>query len=376
MLKEILDTENYRLYRHSSEFSSAVLAEGGLDSDRHAVFPQEKWEQLAKNGYSSLFVPESIGGAGLRLQSACAVVAGLARHCDDNGLLFSLGAHLFAGLAPIVRFGNNSWSTTVVEQVIKGKILCNAMTESESGSDAFAMKSVAEKKDTQYKIQASKTFISNAPVADYALFFVVTDKNKGAFGGISCFLIDAKHFSTGINQEKMGLRSSPMSELFVEEMIGEEMVLSEIGAGFMIFQHAMEVERIGLSAMHVGTMKRIFHETLQFAKQRKSQGKPLITHQSIAHKLAEMKTRIDASALMVFKAADLFDNQNISMQFASEVKLFVSESLQFCAFTAIQIHGGAGYVSGLIERFARDAHASTIYSGTSEIQKNVISACL
>lgn len=375
MLKTILDPESFQLHENAVEFSRAFLSGGAEMIDRDAVFSAHLWSLLSDAGYTTLVLPKQNGGEGISMTSACAVVHGLALNTKDNGLLFSLCAHLFAGLAPLTKF-SNAQTLGFSEAISKNAIISNAMTEPHGGSDAFSMRSRGRVVESGFEIEASKNFITNAPIATHALVFVSTDETKGALGGISCILVNNKQFVASSPQSTMGLRTSPISEFFVSSVVSSNQIINSLGSGFMIFQYAMEMERVGIAAMHLGTMGQLLTDCIRFSKEHFSQGRSLISHQAISHRLAEMKVKLDASTLMVYHAAELLDKGQSLASYSSEVKLFVSEALLFCAQSALQIRAGNGYSTGWIERFLRDAHAASIYSGTSEIQKNIIAAYL
>ncbi|MFN3341364.1 MAG: acyl-CoA dehydrogenase family protein [Flavobacteriales bacterium] len=374
MLDNILNKEDLQLYIHASDFSRKHLSGSFEEADRSCSFAKLSWDQLVKSGYTSLFVSKENGGYGLGLKSVAAVLNGLSRYSNDNGLLFSLAAHLLAAQAPIVKFLNPGHN--IFKEICGGSILANAMSESQGGSDAFSMTSTAQRKNSGYQIRASKVFVTNAPIASFALVFAVTDIEKGVFGGISCFIVPKENFEAGAPLQKMGLRTSPTAELFVDSNCSNDNMLGSEGSGFITFQYAMNAERIGIAALHLGTMERLLSSTLEKARQKKPNGKDLMAFQAVSHLIAEMKVKIDASRLFVYHAAEMFDKGYNVNDLASEVKVLVSESLNFCASTALQIHAGNGYVEGWLERFVRDAHAATIYSGTTEIQKNIIAAHL
>ena len=242
------------------------------------------------------------------------------------------------------------------------------------------MKSTARKTDANYVINGVKIFSSNGPVADIAMIYAMTDPDKGFFGGLSCFVLEKESgFSSGQVFEKMGLRTCKIGELLVDDVtVNESKRLGKEGAGGMIFNYSMEWERICIAACHVGTMRRILDETVAYVKERRQgSGGHIGQHQAVSHKLADIKIRLEASRLLVYQAASKLDRSRSVGLDASMAKVFVSESLVKAAMDCVQTLGGNGYmVEYEMERILRDSVASTIYSGTSEIQRNIIAKWL
>lgn len=374
MLQNILNKEDFNLFSHAAEFSRVHLSSPCEERDHQSEFAQDLWNLLLREGYTDLFIPTNLSGSGLNLTSACAVLNGLAQKSSDNGLLFSLAAHLLAVQLPVLRF---SAQQPELKLRVSGKnILANAMTEARGGSDAFNMDSTAFLDGNNYKVKASKCWITNAPVADQILLFVSTDKNKGAMGGITAFLVDKTNFLVGEKYSKLGLRTSPASDVFVDAVLSAGDIVNEPGSGLMIFQTAMNAERIGMAAMNLGIMEHLMEEVLSFIRLKKSTGVDLMNFHSVSHLLAEMKIKLDACRLMVYYAAGIFDQEKNVNAIAAELKVLSSESLKFCADAAMTICASGTYQTGWIERTLRDAQASGIYSGTNHIQKNIISAYL
>jgi alkylation response protein AidB-like acyl-CoA dehydrogenase len=258
-------------------------------------------------------------------------------------------------------------------------IAVNGMTEPDSGSDAFAMATRARPDGDGWVLNGAKTFSSNGPVADLALVYAVTDPEKG-FAGITAFVVEkeADGFRAGQKFEKMGLRSCPIGELVLEDVrVGPDAVLGGEGAGATIFAQSMDWERACLGATHVGTMQRLLEGAVAHARARRSGGQPIGKHQAVSHKIADMKVRLEASRLLVYQAAWRLERTRASAIDASIAKLHVSDALVASAHDAVQILGGYGFlVESGVERTLRDSVASTIYSGTNEMQKNIIARWL
>jgi alkylation response protein AidB-like acyl-CoA dehydrogenase len=312
--------------------------------------------------------------------SYAAIMEGMGQGCKDNGLIFSINAHVLTCVVPVLQHGSEELKDAYLNKLISGELIgANAMTEADSGSDVYSLRTSAEKKKDYYLLNGSKTFVTNAPIADIFIVYAATGLTKGFFG-LSCFLIekDTNGLSVGNNLEKMGLRTSPMSDLgFKDCKVPVSNMLGQEGAGGILFSSSMEWERGLILANCIGIMDRQLTECLQYANTRKPGSQSIGQQQSIAHKLAEMKVRLETSRLVLYKAAWLKSQRKTASVESSLAKLVVSESyIQNCR-DAMQIYGGYGYMAEYeLERELRDALASSLYSGTSEIQKNIISSLL
>jgi alkylation response protein AidB-like acyl-CoA dehydrogenase len=337
-------------------------------------FPLSSWKFIMQNIISPLEINANENLNGIEI---CKTFEALGYTSQDGGLNFAIGAHTLAAAIPLVVYGSKNQKTKYLNKVLNGEVLCaNAITESEAGSDIFSMNSSAIQNENNYILNGVKTFCSSIKEANIALVYVITDKEKGAHGGISTFIIDNSQFKVGQTYSKMGLRTCSIGELLMENIeISKDQILGQPGAGLGIFTTAMDWERVGLSACYVGTMQRLFEQTLTYAKTRKQKGKIIGKHQAISHKIAEMKTIITACRLMIYNTAPKLGKERSVSEEASMCKWFISESYIKICEMAMQIHGGNGYMEDYgIERCLRDAQASTIYSGTTEIQKNIIAS--
>ncbi|CAN5513769.1 acyl-CoA dehydrogenase family protein [soil metagenome] len=376
-----LSTEQQLIRENIIAFAQKELNGDVVERDKQQQFPQDLWLKSGAHKLQGLPVDEKHGGAGLNAPSNIVALEALGYASKDGGLNFSICAHLLACVIPVWKYGNEEQKKNFLPDLCSGKrIAVNAMTETESGSDVFNIKTSAKKTNEGFIINGTKTFSSNGPVANTILLYAVTDESKGFHGGITAFLIDksTKGFKVGQKYEKMGLRTCTISELVFENMlVPESAVLGGIGAGATIFNFSMEWERVGIAATHVGTMERILEQTISYAQTRKSGAVSIGKNQAVAHRIAEMKTQLEASRLLTYKAAWNIDTAKNNAIDASITKLFVSESLTASAYNSMQIHGGNGYMTAFeIERTLRDAIGSTIYSGTSDIQRNIISRWL
>lgn len=253
------------------------------------------------------------------------------------------------------------------------------MTEPTSGSDAFSMLATAKRTGDGFTLNGTKTFITNAPVADVFVVFASTDATKG-FAGISALLVDRNTpgVTVGAPFHKMGLRTSPMSEVvFTDCEVATDGLLGPEGAGAAIFNHSMDWERSCILASVVGTMQRQLERSIAYAKERKQFGRPIGTFEAVSHRIAEMKLRLETSRLLLYRLGWLKQNGSPAPLDSALVKLHLSESFLRSSLDTLQILGGYGYMTeSEIEREVRDAVASRIYSGTSDIQRNLIAAHL
>lgn len=375
-------TEEQRLLRENIiRFSQATLNEGVATRDRDQTFSRALWKKCGELGIQGLPVPEEYGGSGVDALTCTIGLEALGYGCHDGGLVFSICAHLLSCVVPLWKFGNETQKRRYLPGLCDGTLVgVHAMTEPGSGSDAFALKTRAVPDGDGFRIDGTKTFISNAPEADVVIVFAVTDASKGFHGGITAFLVErgTPGFSAGSKFEKMGLRTAPLGELVFDGVrVGTESVLSGIGGGSGIFTTAMDWERICLGASHIGTMERLLEQTLNYARTRSQFGQTIGKFQAVGHRIADMKVQLEAARMLAYRSAWRLDRMRGVSLDASMTKLFISESLVQSALAAVQVHGGYGFMTEYeVERALRDAIASTIYSGTSEMQRNIIARWL
>ena len=365
--------EQRELRRSVVEFSRASLNADLIERDREARFPRELWTLCAKFGVTGWPLPEAFGGKGMDLVGVFHALEGLGYGCGDNGLVFSLHAHLWGCAMPILLFGTDEQKGRYLPGLADGRTVgAIAMAEPEAGSDAFSLSARAELRGGEYILNGMKTLITNAPVADLFVVFARVEP-----GGVTAFLVEKNRpgLKPGRTLQKIGLRSSPLGEVILEDCrVPEENRLGQAGGGPVIFTMAMEYERCGIPASQVGTMERILERCVQFARKRKQFGKPLGEFQAVSHRIAEMKIRLESCRGLVYRAAWLKSRGKQAVLEASMAKAHVSESYVQNCLDAVQILGGAGTLEAHeMERELRDAIPSRIYSGTVDIQKNIIS---
>jgi alkylation response protein AidB-like acyl-CoA dehydrogenase len=371
-------SEEQRILRDNVvRFARDELSADVVERDREQVFSRDLWKRCGELGIQGLPVPEDHGGSGLDPVSCAVALEALGRGCADGGLVFSLCAHLLACVVPLWKHGSDAMKDRYLRGLCDGSLVgCHAITEPGSGSDTFSMRTRAERVDGGWRLDGVKTFISNGPVADVAVVFAMTDAAKGFHGGLTGFLLHRSMpgFSAGQKFEKMGLRTSPVGELVLQGLfVPDDAVLGKVGGGAAVFGTAMEWERVLLVAAHVGTMARLLDMCVQYARTRQQFGQPIGKFQAVSHKIADMKVHLEAARLLAYQAAwKLGRSRDIALD-AAITKLFVSESLVKSALDAVQLHGGYGFMTEYeVERALRDAVGSTIYSGTSEMQRNMI----
>lgn len=349
--------------------------------EQQEEFSRSNWDAFSAIGLHAGTLSESNGGKGLDFKQYGNVLRSLGYYSEDNGLNFSMMAHATACLMPLEKFATSERVKKLLPQFATGKsILCNGITESHGGSDVNNMLTVATQNNKGFSISGHKSFITNGPVADYALIYATTDKTKGFFGGITAFLVDLH--SQGVSRErtfsKMGLRTASACAISFDNVhVEEDFVVGKVGGGGFIFQESMVYEKSFMAVSHTGTLARWFNQMVDFSRKRKFQQQPLIKQQSISHILAEVKIDLDAATALVDKNVAQLNGKNISrkIESAAVVKYFVSNSMTKNAQLFMNLMAGEGYKAGSVcEIQLRDFMASTMYSGTNEIQKNIIAS--
>ena len=357
-------------------FAKTELADDMIQRDKDEAFSRDLWDKCAKFGIHGLPIPQEYGGGGADILTTVCALEALGYGCKDNGLLFTINAHMWSSEIPILSFGTEKQKQHYLPKLASGEwVGVHAMTEPTSGSDAYAMRSRAERKGDRYIINGSKTFITNAPMADMIIVFANLDPSKGK-AGVTGFIVDkgTPGFSISKKLHKMGLRTSPMAELaLVDVEVPVENLLGKEGGGSAIFTDSMEWERICIMSAKLGAMQRLLETSTKYAQERHQFGQAIGKFPNIAHKIAQMDMRLEASRLLLYKAAWLKSQGRHPLREASIAKLYIADAYVQTALDAIQIHGGYGYMTEYqIERELRDAISGKIYSGTSEIQEMII----
>jgi alkylation response protein AidB-like acyl-CoA dehydrogenase len=375
-----LSEEQRSLRQSIVEFASRELNEDVVQRDKTAAFSRESWAKCADLGLLGLPVPKEYGGVGADVFTTVIALEALGYACTDNGLVFSLNAQMWACETPIIHFGTEEQKQRYLPGLSDGSLLAaHAMSEPGSGSDAFGLSTVAERCHGGYVLTGTKTFVTNAPEADLYVVFATIDPSLG-FAGITGFLVEkgTRGLSVGQPLSKMGLRTSPMSEVILESCeVGEDAVLGEPGGGMAVFNSSMVLERGCILASAVGAMERQLEQSIDYAQERKQFGKSIGSFQAVANPLVDMKIRLETARLLLYRLAWLLDSGRPATLDSALVKLYLSDSYLRSSLDALQVHGGYGYMTEYeLEREVRDAVGSRLYSGTSEIQYNIAARSL
>jgi len=372
-----LNEEQKAMVEEIIKFSRKEL-NGGITQDYvNGNFPIEKWKKCASMKILALPFPEGYSGCNADILTTAVALKALSYGCKDAGLVHAVATQILCGLQ-ILHFGSEKQKLKYLPGICNGDMVAaQAITEPSSGSDAFSMQMKAINDGENWVLNGTKIFITNGPIADIAIVFGITDKKKRTLGGISCFIVekDFEGFSRSKPFDKMGLRTLQNGELVFDNcIVSENNILGNIGQGVIIFNESMEYEKILYPAIHLGTMERLFDISKKYSTTRLSFGQYISKYQQISNKIVDMKINIELGNLILYKSALCKDKgKRVNLE-SSITKLFVSESLKKTCLEAIQIHGGYGFMTDYeIEKDLRDSIASTIYSGSSEIQYNLIS---
>lgn len=362
------------------EFAQKELNEGLLDYDRRGELPRENWQKCARFGILGLAIPEAYGGSEADILTAMLVMEGLGYGSRDNGLIFAMNAQMWSVQHPILTFGTEAQKQKYLPGLCNGELIgAHGMSEADSGSDAYSLHARAERVSEGYILTGSKMFVTNAPVADMAIVFATVDPAK-KMGGVTAFLLDkgTPGFTVSKPIEKMGLRTSPMGELILQDcLVPLESRLGSEGAGPAIFNSSMEWERSCILGSHVGAMERQLEGAIRYARERRQFGKAIGKFQSVANRIADMKVRLETARLLLYQVAWLKQMGKPAIMEAAMAKLYLSECFVQSSMDAVRTYGGYGYMTEFeVERDLRDAVGGTLYSGTSDIQRVIIARWL
>jgi len=375
-----LTEEQVEMRAAAVSFARKELADGLAERDKKGAFARELWKKCAEFGVQGLPFPREYGGQGADLLTTILVMEGLGHGCKDNGLLFALGAQMWSVQMPIFHFGSDAQKRKYLPKLCSGEwIGAHAMSEPDSGSDAFSLKTTATRDGDAYVLSGSKTFVTSAASADLFITFATVDKRRG-FMGVTGFVVDTNTSGVSVGKpiEKRGLKTAPFAEVFFDGCrVGEESRLGGEGGGAAIFSDSMEWERAFILAGHVGAMERQLETCVAYAREREQFGRPIGKFQSVANKIVDMKMRLETSRMLLHNTARAKAAKGRAPLDAAMTKLHLSEAWVRSCLDAIQVHGGYGYTSEYeVERDLRDAVGGTLYSGTSEIQRTLIAQFL
>lgn len=369
-------TEQQELHEAAIAFARSSLASDLVERDREAHFDRDAWKRCAEFGVLGMPIPKEHGGLGLGLSQLLAVMEGLGQGTRDQGLLFSLNAHLWTNSIPILLYGNDEQKKKYLPALCDGTLIgANAASEPGSGSDIFSMRTRAVRDGDHYVLNGTKTFVTNATIADLFVSYATVNPALG-ITGITGFIVEAGTPGLTISRklEKMGLRTSPMAEVIFDNCrIPMANRLGREGRGVPIFECSMEWERGCILASCLGVMRRQLDDCIEHARTRKQFGQSIGKFQSVANRLVDMKVRLDTCRPLVYRIGAMKDANLDATTEAAVAKLYVSESFVKSCLDAVQVYGGYGYMTEMqVERDLRDSIGSTLYSGTSEIQRNII----
>lgn len=374
----ILSDDQLMVQDLARRFASERLAPFSAEWDRSHEFPRDRTAEMGALGLMGMLVPEEYDGAKIDYVSYALALEEIAA---GNGALSTvMSVHNSVACAPILTYGSEAQKERFLKPLARGEMLgAFALTEPQAGSDAAALRTRARKVGDRYVLTGTKQFITSGKNGDVVIVFAVTDPKAGK-KGISAFIVptDTPGYRVSGIEHKMGQNLSDTAQISFDDMeIGEELRLGTEGEGYKIALSNLEGGRIGIAAQSVGMARAAFEAALTYAKERESFGKPIISHQAVAFRLADMATQIEAARLMVLSAAQLRDAGQDALKQASMAKLFASEMAEKVCSDAIQVHGGYGYVSDFpVERIYRDVRVCQIYEGTSDIQRMVIARAL
>lgn len=370
-----LSEEHEQLREMIRDFALNEVAPTAAERDENETFDRKIWDKMAELGLTGIPWPEEYGGAGFDYLAYAIAVEELSRVCASTGV--TLSAHTSLAGWPLYKFGTEEQKQTYLRPMAEGKkIGAYCLTEPGSGSDAGGMTTNARLEGDEYVLNGSKIFITNGGEAEIYIVFAVTDPSS-KHKGTSAFIVESSFpgFKVGKKEKKMGIRSSPTTEIIFDNCrVPKENLLGEEGEGFIIAMKTLDGGRNGIAAQAVGIAQGALDAAVDYAKERVQFGKPIVANQGVSFKLADMATAIEASRLLTYQAAWLESNNLPYGKASAMAKLMAGDTAMSVTTDAVQIFGGYGYTKEYpVERYMRDAKITQIYEGTQEIQRLVIS---
>lgn len=372
-------TDEQRMIRDTVRaFARETLAPNAPDWDREARFPREAIDGMRALGLMGMLVPEEWHGSGADHVSYALALEEIA--AGDGACSTIMSVHNSVACMPILKFGSSQQKERFLKPLAEGKALgAFALTEPQAGSDAAAIKTGAKLRGNHYVLNGTKQFITSGREADLCITFAVTDPAAGR-KGISAFIVptDTPGYQVASVEKKLGQRCSDTCQIQFDDLaLSPDLMLGEPGDGYRIALSNLEGGRVGIAAQSVGMARAALDAALAYAKQRETFGKPIIAHQAVLFRLADMATEVEAARALVLAAAERRDAGLPCLKEASMAKLFASEMAERVCSAAIQIHGGYGYLNDFpVERIYRDVRVCQIYEGTSDVQRLVIGRAL
>jgi butyryl-CoA dehydrogenase len=369
-----LNDEQQLIRETARTFADRELAERARENDRNNHFDTELVGKIAAQGYLGAIVPQEYGGAGLDYLTYAVVVEEIGRHDSAMRTVISVQTSLVC--SSILRWGSEEQKQRYLPKLCSGEWLgCFGLTEPDTGSDAGSQKTRARQTDAGWVLNGSKMWISLGNYAKVAMIFAQTDPEK-KHRGLACFLVptDSPGFSTQEIHGKMGLHGSDTASIALDDVeVPDDALMGEIGEGFKIAMSALDSGRYSVAAGCVGVCQGSLDLSVAYAKEREQFGRPIASFQLVQAMIADMRVQTDAARLLVYRAGFLKDQGRPSTTETSIAKLYATEAAQNCSHLAIQVHGGSGYVDDHpVERYFRDVRVTTLYEGTSQIQKLII----
>ena len=350
--------------------------------DEHEQLAQldQNWDICARKGLFGLHIPEALGGCGYDTLTTIRALEAFGYGCPDNGLAVAVNANIWSVQGTIYRSGTDAQKDKYLRAMVTGQMKgAFAITEEESGSDAFNLQTTATKTDGGYILNGEKVYITMSPVADVIITFAVTNADAGKWG-ITAFLVDTDLEGVVLTDanEKMGLRTIPTGDVtFHDVFIPDNSVLGRVGAGANIFSTAIRDERGFLLSSQVGAMARQLDESVEYARTHMRGGQAIGKHQAVSHRIVDMQLRLETARMFLYRAAWSADHKQDVNKASSMAKLIISETFIENSLSAVRINGAKGYMSEFgIERDLRDAVVGVIYAGTSDIQRNLLAELL
>ncbi|MCP4284876.1 MAG: acyl-CoA dehydrogenase [Gammaproteobacteria bacterium] len=374
----ILTEEQSMIRDMAREFARERLLPHAARWDSESHFPAQELAEMGELGLYGMTVPESWGGSETGYVAFALAIEEIAAGDGACSTILSVNNSVVCG--PLLSFGSDYLKEKYLRPLASGAMLgCFCLTEPQAGSDAAALKTRAVRDGNEYVIDGTKQFITSGKYGQLAIVFAVTDSQAGK-KGISAFAVptDNPGYKVSAVEEKMGQHASDTAQIFFDECrVPADHLIGSEGEGYKIALSNLESGRIGIAAQCVGMARAAYEAALQYAQERESFGRPIMQHQAVAFRLADMATQLEAAHLLVMHAAELRDAGKPCLKEACMAKLFASEAAEKICSDAIQVHGGYGYLKDFpVERIYRDVRISQIYEGTSDIQRIVISRSL
>lgn len=367
--------EQLALKEKAKTFAQEYLNTEVSHKERNNLFPMEEWKKCAEFGVLGWPFKKEYGGSGHDIQTAVLMLEGFGYGSSDNGLPFSLNSQMWSTQVAINAFGTEAQKQKYLTRLIAGTVGAFGITEEGSGSDTYGLEMTAEKVEGGYRLSGEKHYITLAPICEIAVVFATTNPKLGKWG-ITAFIVDTsmEGFSRSEVRDKIGMRTTPMGNLYLKDcFVPDENRLGKEGSGLSLFSSAMESERGYIFASQIGRLQRQLEISIDYANKRKSFGQSIGKFQAISDRIANMRMRLETCKMHLYKVAYLDHHHLPLMMEAATAKLYISEAFVESSLDFIRIHGAKGVVTEYeIDRDLRDGLGGLIYSGTSDIQRNII----